>query len=151
MGCDPVATPLAVRRVVGYCPAGSASFWPRLSGRENLACFAALGGLRLGAAALEARLDDVLAQVGVRPDVAHREVRTYSDGETQRLNLARLLLRDAAVWLLDEPTRSPDVDGQAAMWRLIRDVAVARGATVLAATHDLSGVAAVTDRVVALA
>lgn len=151
LGLDPVATPLAVRRVVGYCPAGSVSFWPRLTGRENLACFAALGGRTERRPALEARLDDVLAQVGVRPDVADREVRTYSDGETQRLNLARLLLRDAAVWLLDEPTRSLDAGGQAAMWRLIRDVASARGATVVAATHDITGVAAVTDRVVTLA
>lgn len=149
-GLDPVETPLAVRRLVGYCPGGSVSFWPRLTARENLSCFAALGGLALSGAALEARIDATLAQVGLRPDVAVREVRTYSDGEAQRLNLARLILRDASIWLLDEPTRSLDVAGQEAIWRLIRETAAERGVTVIAATHDMAGVSAVADRVVRL-
>ncbi|TAK16491.1 MAG: ABC transporter ATP-binding protein, partial [Acidobacteria bacterium] len=70
--------------------------------------------------------------------------------QAQRLNLARALLRDASIWLIDEPTRSLDPDGQAAMWRLIRERARERAATVIAATHDLAGVAGIADLTVTL-
>lgn len=146
-GFDVRARALDVRRRIGYCPAGGSSFWPRLTGTENLKFFTALAGH-------PGDSDDAIAtagaDVGLDSDVLGREVRTYSDGQAQRLNLARALLRGADVWLIDEPTRSLDPEGQAAMWRLIRDRARERAATVIAATHDIRGVAAVADSMVAL-
>ncbi len=138
----------AVRRHVAHCPAGGASFWPRLTGRENLECFAALAGV--GPGARPARLSEAGARVGLTLEVLSRETRTYSDGQLQRLNLARALMRDAPVWVLDEPTRSLDHDAQVATWALIRDAARERGASVLVATHDAAGVAAYADAVVPL-
>jgi ABC-2 type transport system ATP-binding protein len=138
-----------VRRVIAHCPSGNTSFWPRLTGFENLQFFAALGGN--AEAARADRVREHAADVGLDAGVLGREVRTYSDGQAQRLNLARALGRDAAIWLIDEPTRSLDPAGQRAMWTLIRDRARARRATVLAATHDLAGVAGIADVMVALA
>lgn len=135
-----------VREHVAYCPAGGGSFWPRLTGYENLQFFTALAGLDVDADAARR----VAGDVGLDADVLDREVRTYSDGQAQRLSLARALLRDARVWLIDEPTRSLDPEGQDAMWTLIHDRAEARQATVIAATHDLRGVERVADRTVAL-
>jgi ABC-2 type transport system ATP-binding protein len=138
-----------VRRLIAHCPSGHSSFWPRLTGFENLQFFAALGG---NADARRAdRVRQTAADVGLDVAVLRREVRTYSDGQAQRLNLARALLRDAAIWLIDEPTRSLDPEGQQAMWTLIRDRARARSATVIAATHDLAGVTGIADVTVSLA
>ena len=132
-----------------HCPSGNTSFWPRLTGFENLQFFAAVG--RSAEAARADRIRETANDVGLDAEALGRQVRTYSDGQAQRLNLARALLRDAAVWLIDEPTRSLDPEGQQAMWTLIRDRARARGATVIAATHDLAGVAGIADATVALA
>ncbi len=147
-GVSVVQRPAEVRRHVAYCPAGSASFWPRLTGRENLHCFSALAGL--GAHARPSRLAEAVSRVGLSDAVLGREVRTYSDGEVQRLNLARALMRDVAVWLLDEPTRSLDPDAQSSIWAIIREVARDRGLCVVAATHDMVRVSTDVDAVVRL-
>lgn len=141
-------SPAAVRARVAYCPAGGASFWPRLTGRENLECFASLAGV--SPTDRPARLAAATARVGLASDVLSRETRTYSDGQLQRLNLARALMRDVDVWLLDEPTRSLDAEAQAATWALIREAARERGVSALVATHDAAGVAAYADDVVRL-
>ena len=147
-GFDVRARALDVRRRIAYCPAGGSSFFPRLTGAENLQFFTAMAGQRDADRA--DRLVSVAAEVGLARDVLNREVRTYSDGQAQRLNLARALLRGADVWLIDEPTRSLDPQGQRAMWTLIHDRACERGATVIAATHDVAGVAGIADVTVAL-
>lgn len=141
-------SPAEVRERVAYCPAGGASFWPRLTGRENLECFSSLAGV--GPADRPARFAAATARVGLPADVLARETRTYSDGQLQRLNLARALMRDVEVWLLDEPTRSLDAEAQAATWALIREAAHERGVSVLVATHDAAGAAAYADGVVRL-
>ena len=141
-------SPAEVRGRVAYCPAGGASFWPRLTGRENLECFSSLAGV--GPSARPARLTEATARVGLPAELLSRETRTYSDGQLQRLNLARALMRDVDVWLLDEPTRSLDAEAQAATWALIREAARERGVSVLVATHDTAGVAAYADTVVRL-
>jgi ABC-type multidrug transport system ATPase subunit len=138
-----------VRRLVAHCPSGNTSFWPRLTGFENLQFFAAFAASPHAADATRVR--ETAADVGLDDAVLSRQVRTYSDGQAQRLNLARAFLRDAAVWLIDEPTRSLDPEGQRAMWTLIQDRARARGATVIAATHDLAGVSGIADVTVTLA
>jgi ABC-2 type transport system ATP-binding protein len=147
-GSDVRRDPLAVRRRIAYCPAGAGSFWPRLTGAENLAFFAAMSGLNARDRAH--RLSAAADAVGLPQEVMAREIRTYSDGQAQRLNLARALARGADVWLIDEPTRSLDPQGQVAMWTLIRERARDHGATVIVATHDLIGVANVADSTAAL-
>lgn len=147
-GASVLQLPAEVRRHVAYCPSGNASFWPRLTGRENLDCFAALAGVN--PRDRPRRLADAASRVGLPLDVLSRETRTYSDGQMQRLNLARALLRDVTVWLLDEPTRSLDAEAQEATWTLIRESARERGVSVLVATHDAMSVAAHADAVVRL-
>ncbi|MGY0503908.1 thiol reductant ABC exporter subunit CydD [Luteimonas sp. e5] len=71
-----------------------------------------------------------------------------SGGEARRLALARLLLRDAPLWLLDEPSAFLDADTEAALLRALRRLA--HGRTVLMATHSPAALAAA-DRVLHLA
>lgn len=119
--------------------------YPDLTGRENLQFFARLHGRP----ALAYQLGPLLERVGLT-DAADRAVRTYSRGMTQRLALARVLLQEARLWLLDEPTTGLDARGVELLGAIIGE-AKARGTTVIAVTHDLPGLGPSVDRVVRLA
>jgi zinc transport system ATP-binding protein len=73
-----------------------------------------------------------------------------SGGETQRVLLARALLRDPQLLVLDEPVQGVDVSGQAALYALINDIRKARNCGVLLVSHDLHLVMANTDTVICL-
>lgn len=73
-----------------------------------------------------------------------------SGGETQRVLLARALLRDPQLLVLDEPVQGVDVSGQAALYALINDIRKARNCGVLLVSHDLHLVMATTDTVICL-
>jgi ABC-2 type transport system ATP-binding protein len=136
------------RKQFGYHTGGDEGFYARLTGPENLTFFAAMNNL-MGAAA-RAKIASVTGWMGVSGDL-DRQVRTLSTGMTHRLGLARALLHDPAVLLLDEPTRSLDPLAAADFRRLLKDELVARrGTTLLFASHTLSEVEEIADRVVLL-
>lgn len=68
---------------------------------------------------------------------AHRALRELSGGQQQRTHLAQVLVREASVLLLDEPTAGLDASGRRAVTQAIDDER-ARGAAVVLATHDLA-------------
>jgi zinc transport system ATP-binding protein len=106
--------------------------------------FIALGGR--AAAADHAR---VLDEVGV-PHLAGRALAEISGGEFQRALLARALLRQPDLLVLDEPVQGVDVAGQAEIHDLIARIRDRRQCGVLMVSHDLHMVMAATDRVVCL-
>jgi ABC-2 type transport system ATP-binding protein len=134
-----------VRQVVGYCPATSQSFYPRLTGMGNLEFFAVLNGLRPREA--RERIGAVLDLVGM--DKANNApFQYYSEGMKQRLSLARALLTDPPVLLLDEPTRSLDPLAQGEARRLFRRTLIEKlGKTLLLVTHSVAEAEEVCDRV----
>jgi len=142
-GADILREGAAVRRAVGLSVGDERTFYWRLSGRENLEFFAGLRGLP--GRAVRRRVAAVLDLVGLT-DLADDVVGRYSTGMRQRLALARALVADAPVLLLDEPTRSLDLLAAGAVRALIRRIARDEGRTVLLATHDLAEVGAVCDR-----
>ena len=97
----------------------------------------------------EARLQEVLSEVNVAY-VMDRPLQVLSGGELQRVLLARALLRDPDLLVLDEPLQSVDFAGQIALFELIRQVRERRGCGVLIVSHDLHVVMAKTDRVLCL-
>ena len=132
LGRSPDDDDAEYRRQVGYAVSDERSHFWRLTGRENLRFFAALNG------ASTARITSALAEVGLA-EAADRPVREYSTGMKQRLSLARALLGEPRVVLLDEPTRGLDPGGAARLRQLVRQELLGRrGATVVYATHDLS-------------
>jgi ABC-2 type transport system ATP-binding protein len=147
-GFDVEREPARARRQFGYHTGGDEGFYSRLSGRENLAFFAAMNNMTGPDA--RGRIASVAGQMGISHDL-DRQVRTYSTGITHRLGLARALLHGPAVLLLDEPTRSLDPLAAADFRRLLKDDLVRRrGATLLFASHTLSEVEEIADRVVLL-
>lgn len=106
--------------------------------------FLALAG-RFPAAAIAAALDET--GIGY---AAARPVQALSGGEIQRLLVARALLRQPDLLVLDEPVQGVDVAGQAEMYRWIGAMRDRRGCAVLMISHDLHLVMAATDTVVCL-
>lgn len=100
---------------------------PRLTAAENLNFWADLfgGDRKLVAPALE--------RVGLK-HLAGLEAGHFSAGQTRRLALARLLVADRPIWLLDEPTAALDGEGERLVIELI-DAHLRRGGIAVAATH----------------
>ncbi len=109
----------------------SPSFYPYLSGRENLRALASAG-----AKTPRGRIDEVLEIVGLR-DRAGDKVSRYSLGMKQRLGIAGALLSDPQLLLLDEPANGLDPAGIVAMRETLRHLA-AIGKTVFVSSHLLA-------------
>lgn len=90
-----------------------------------------------------------LNQVGV-PGVEKMQMSALSGGQFQRVLLARALLTDPQILILDEPTQGMDQPGIASFYRLIEDVRRETGCAVLMVSHDLHVVMSASDRVICL-
>ncbi len=79
-----------------------------------------------------------------------RPMRGLSGGETQRVLLARALMRDPDLLMLDEPVQGVDLSGQSELYRLIVRLRDERGCGVMMVSHDLHLVMAATDEVLCI-
>ncbi len=131
---DPMRTVGAVLESSGFHPARSA--------RNHLRAIAAVDGIG------DDRVDEVLELVGLRPD-AERHVGGYSMGMRQRLELARALLGDPEVLILDEPANGLDPQGIAWLRGFLRWFA-SEGRVVLISSHLLAEAAQTVDDVIVL-
>jgi ABC-2 type transport system ATP-binding protein len=116
-------------------------FYPYMTGRQNLEAWAAL----LGGDA-RARIGPVLARVGLEARGDER-VSRYSLGMRQRLGVARALLGDPELLVLDEPSNGLDPAGMAAFREMLRALAVEEGRTVFISSHLLDEVERICDAV----
>jgi heme exporter protein A len=139
-----VAADDRLRREIGLL-AHSSLCYGELTAVENLVFF---GGL-YGVADPKARATALLDQVGLEEKARDRPARTYSRGMMQRLALARALVAEPSLLLLDEPFTGLDRGGALSLGTRLGQ-ARAEGAIVLVITHDLEAIAEVTDHVVVL-
>ncbi|QEW05035.1 zinc ABC transporter ATP-binding protein ZnuC [Nitrincola iocasae] len=102
-------------------------------------------GLKPDSTTLETTLD----QVGARHLLQH-SFHDLSGGETQRVMLARALLRNPRLLVLDEPVQGVDVNGQTELYQLISAIREQRKCGILMISHDLHLVMSATDHVVCL-
>jgi ABC-2 type transport system ATP-binding protein len=142
-GHDVVRQTAAVRRSIGIVFGGERGLYTRLTARANLEFWGALYGLR--GRALAARVDALLDRFGLAARAADR-VERFSRGMKQRLHLARGLIGDPRVVLLDEPTTGMDPVA-AHDFRVLLAELRGEGRTVLLTTHDMAEAEAVCDRV----
>jgi ABC-2 type transport system ATP-binding protein len=140
------AHPTEIRRRIGVLPE-NAGYPEEMTGERYLRYFARLFGRTPGRARELAGA--LLADVGLA-DRAGDRIATYSRGMRQRLGIARAMVNEPQVIFLDEPTLGLDPAGQRQVLRLIQDIAIQRGATVILSTHFLDEVEAVCSRVIIL-
>jgi ABC-2 type transport system ATP-binding protein len=147
-GFDVAREAAKVRLQIGYHTGADACFYSRLSGRENLTLFAGLNNL--SARETARRIADLTDLFGLS-QVLDRQVRTLSTGNIHRLGLARAMLHQPSILLLDEPTRSLDPMSAAEFRRfLLEEIVGKRCTSVLFASHTLAEVEQIAGRVAVL-
>ncbi|MDW7681682.1 MAG: ABC transporter ATP-binding protein, partial [bacterium] len=108
----------AIRQSVGYVFSDERSFYWRLTGRQNLLFFAHLNNFFDNQA--EQRVEQVL-QISGASDFADNVFKNYSAGQRQKLAIARGLITDPPILLMDEPTRSLDPEAAKRLREFIRE------------------------------
>ena len=142
-GYDITRHTAAIRRRLGVVFGGDKGLYPRLTGRQNLHFWAGLYGLdRRQAREVSERL---LERVGLSERAGER-VERYSRGMRQRLHLARGLVGDPALLLLDEPTAGMDPVAALRFRALVAELRD-EGRTLLLATHNMPEAEQLCDRV----
>jgi len=144
-GFDPVADGRAARARTGWMP-DTFGTWDSLTSREVLLTFAA--AYRMPAAHARTRVDELLATVHLT-EFADRPASVLSRGQKQRLGLARALVHDPDVLLLDEPASGLDPRSRVDLRLLLRRLAD-DGRTVLVSSHVLSELEEMADDAVFL-
>jgi ABC-type multidrug transport system ATPase subunit len=133
-------TPQEACRDIGYM-AHPSLLYDEMSGMENLRYFARLYGI-VG----DARCAQVIRAVGLDPELS-RPVGKYSQGMRQRMSLARAILQDPRILLLDEPFSNVDVHSAREMVVLLKNMRDS-GKTIFVVTHQAALLEGVADEFV---
>ena len=145
-GVDVSADPMRARRLIGFVPSAERTFYQRISAIENLSFFGRLHGLSrrqsLG------RATERLRDVGLG-DAGTQRVGLYSHGMQRRLSVARALLMDPTVLVVDEATDGLDPEGVRRVQDLVRGIAE-RGTAVVWTTQRLDEIRGFADTVTVL-
>ncbi len=143
LGFDPARDPIRVKSRVGYLQENM-GFYADLNARQMLGFVAELNGIARRPAA--ERIDAALEAVGLA-DAAGKTIAAFSRGMRQRLGIAELLIKEAQVAFLDEPTLGLDPDGTLRIMELIQGLARDRGMTIVLSSHQLNLVQKICHRV----
>jgi len=140
-GFDSVKNEVKVRSLIGLATAEERSFYWRLTAEQNLLFFARLYGLRDAEA--KKRIKEILEKLALT-ELAARRFSELSTGNKQRLAIARAILPNPPILLLDEPTRSLDPLAAASLRELILSF---KDISILLTSHNLSEVEELCSRV----
>lgn len=141
-GVDVRANPIAARRMLGFMTA-TTGLYERLTPRETLQTFGRLYGL--SEERLFARITALEEELGIR-EFATKRCGTLSAGQKQRVSIARAVVHDPGVYVLDEPTAALDPLASQAILELVRG-ARARDKAVLFSTHRMEEAEYLCDRI----
>lgn len=140
-GCQVSEEPLRVKRLIGLVSA-SAGLYQWLTPREMLRYFAI--GFGMTAEKADQRIHELSHRMELG-DYLDRRCATLSTGQTQRVNLARALVHDPSVVLLDEPTRGLDVVGAKVVIDFVQQLRESNKA-IIVCTHQLEEAERFCDR-----
>ncbi len=135
-GYNVVREPIKVRESIGVVLSVEKGFFWKLTGRENLRYFGMLRGL--DGADLEEAIDRAIGLVGLdRLGAEDKLYEEYSLGMKARLSLARALLHDPPILILDEPTLGLDPPAAREIRTLLASLAHREGKAVMITTHNM--------------
>jgi oligopeptide/dipeptide ABC transporter ATP-binding protein len=97
--------------------------------------------------AIEARVEEMLSLVGLRPAVLNNYPHELSGGQKQRVAIARAMILNPSLVILDEPVSSLDVSIRAQILNLLADIQERLGLTYFIIAHDLAMLGHVSDRI----
>ena len=145
-GCDSARDADGARAALGCMLNGDRGLYIRLTGRENLAFFAAMYGI--SGAERDRRVDELcdLLRLG---DFIDRGVATYSLGQKMKLAFARALVNRPPLLVLDEPTNGLDVPSARELRAIVQELNQ-QGRTVLYSTHQMAEAEALCQRIAIL-
>jgi sodium transport system ATP-binding protein len=144
-GIDAIAHSSRVRGRIGFLT-GATGLYPRLTPRETLIYFGQLA--RMDKALLARRTDELIQRLDMS-EFADRRCDKLSSGQTQRTSIARTLIHDPPLLILDEPTVGLDVITSRAIVEFIRDARTANKCVILS-THIMHEAAKLCDRIAIL-
>ncbi len=144
-GRDVAKETRVVKSLMGICPQED-NLDPDFSVRKNLLVFARYFGMEKNLAAR--RADELLEMVGLT-EKAHGTIMELSGGMKRRLMLARALLNEPQLLVLDEPTTGLDPQARQLIWQRARHMREA-GITVLLTTHYMEEASQLADRVIVM-
>ena len=144
-GRDVAKETRVVKSLMGICPQED-NLDPDFSVRKNLLVFARYFGMEKNLAAR--RADELLEMVGLT-EKAHGIIMELSGGMKRRLMLARALLNEPQLLVLDEPTTGLDPQARQLIWQRVRHMREA-GITVLLTTHYMEEASQLADRVIVM-
>ena len=146
LGHDVVREPEKVRSSEGIVFENT-NLYGKLTGSENLEYYGHLYGMNGNA--LRSRMQELLSIVGLS-DRAHDKVQDFSRGMKQRLSIARALIHDAPVLILDEPTASLDVPAARSIRDLVKTTTASEKKATILCTHNMLEAQYLCSRVVIL-
>jgi peptide/nickel transport system ATP-binding protein len=120
---------------------------PRMRVMETLEEGMSALGIGVDRAERQARIDRLLAEVGLTPEVKFRYPHEFSGGQRQRIAIARALAVEPELVICDEPTSALDVSVQAQILNLLESLQAAKGLAYLFITHNISVIEFVADEV----
>jgi sodium transport system ATP-binding protein len=141
-GHDIVREPEAVRRNIGFL-SGDMGLYHRLSARELLRFFGEVNGL--DGRRLKDRIDELVELLRMK-DFAHTRIEKLSTGMRQRVAIARTLIHDPPILILDEPASGLDVPTARAIEEFISDARRA-GKSIILSTHVMEEAEYLCDRI----
>lgn len=141
-GADAATEPEKVRAQIGFLTGTTGLYW-RLTPREILMYFGRLAGL--GRPLIRRRTDELVDRLGMA-DFVDRRVDKLSTGQKQKASIARTLIHDPPVLILDEPTTGLDVVTSRAIVDFIAEARTG-GKCVLLSTHVMHEAAKLCDRI----
>jgi ABC-2 type transport system ATP-binding protein len=143
-GHDVQKEPMAVQRMINRVSV-EASFFKKLSPMENLLYGARLYGLSGGEARVKAAA--ILNRLGLQPRSFDRPMEEMSRGMQQKVAIARALLSQPRLLLLDEPTTGLDPRSKREVQAVVRELRDQHGTTILLTTHDMVEADNLCDRI----